>query len=91
MFLLDAPPDTSSYMIAGYTVFFLVSAIYLISLVVRSRNLSKDLTALEEIQQESKVTKSVTAQKPKSGASVATRKPSPRKAKPAAKKAVKKK
>ncbi len=90
MFLLDAPPDTSSYMIAGYAVFFLVSAIYLISLVVRSGNLRKDLTALEELQQESKVTKSVTTQKPKSD-TAATHKPRPRKTKPAAKKAVKKK
>ncbi len=32
MFPLDAPPDTSAYMIAGYTVFFIVAAIYIVSL-----------------------------------------------------------
>jgi hypothetical protein len=46
----DAPPNTSVYMIAGYVVFFTVSIIYLISLLLRWRNLKQDLETLEEIK-----------------------------------------
>ena len=46
---MEPTPDTSQYMILGYAVFFVVSAIYLISLVVRNRNLQRDLEALEEM------------------------------------------
>jgi hypothetical protein len=49
MFLQDPTPDTSGYMIAGYAVFFIVSAIYLVSLIVRNRNLRRDLDMLEEL------------------------------------------
>ena len=55
MFPLDAPPDTSAYMIAGYTVFFIVAAIYIISLLVRWRNLHQDMTTLEAIEKENKL------------------------------------
>ena len=41
--------DTSSYMIAGYAIFFGVSIIYLISLVTRWKNLQRDLETLEEL------------------------------------------
>ena len=54
MFFQDAPPDTSSYMILGYAVFFGISIIYLISLAVRRRNLERDLQTLEELQAENK-------------------------------------
>ena len=47
MFLQDTPPDTSGYMIAGYTIFFVLLIIYLVSLFLRSRNLNADLTILE--------------------------------------------
>jgi len=53
MFLLDAPPDTSSYMIAGYTIFFLVAAVYILSLFLRWRNLEQDERTLEELKKES--------------------------------------
>jgi hypothetical protein len=53
MLLQDAPPDTSGYMIAGYAVFFVISAIYLLSLIVRQRNLEQDLETLEAIHAES--------------------------------------
>ncbi|MEW5939468.1 MAG: hypothetical protein AB1750_07395 [Chloroflexota bacterium] len=46
---MEPTPDTSAYMIAGYAVFFIVSAVYLVSLVVRNRNLRRDLDALEEM------------------------------------------
>ena len=54
MFLLDAPPDTSAYMIAGYIVFFVIALIYLVSLLVRWRNLHEDMTTLETVEKESK-------------------------------------
>ena len=55
MFPLDAPPDTSAYMIRGYTVFFIIAAIYIVSLVVRWHNLHQDMTTLEAIEKENKV------------------------------------
>jgi CcmD family protein len=38
------------YMVAGYTVIFIVLALYLISLFVRWKNLKRDLRILNEIQ-----------------------------------------
>jgi len=55
MFPLDAPPDTSAYMIAGYTVFFIVAAIYIVSLLIRWHNLHQDMTTLEAIEKENKL------------------------------------
>ena len=46
---METTPDTSQYMILGYTVFFIVSAIYLVSLAIRNRNLQRDLQTLEEL------------------------------------------
>lgn len=45
-------PDTSFYMILGYTFFFIVIAIYVASLYIRSRNLKRDLETLESMQVE---------------------------------------
>jgi len=53
MLLQDAPPDTSAYMIAGFTVFFVISAIYLLSLILRRRNLERDLETLRSMEAES--------------------------------------
>ena len=50
--LQEGPANTTSYMIAGYAVIFGVMLLYLISLLVRQRNLQKDLEVLEEIQEE---------------------------------------
>lgn len=52
--LQEAPPDTSTYMIAGYVVFVLIMAVYLVSLFVRRRNLEQDLSTLERLRAESK-------------------------------------
>lgn len=49
MFLLDSPPNTSSYMIAGYAIAFGVMILYVISLYIRSSNLKKDLSMLEDM------------------------------------------
>ena len=48
--LLQNTIDTSGYMIAGYTIFFSVSIIYLISLVTRWKKLERDLETLEELE-----------------------------------------
>ena len=48
--LLQNAIDTSSYMIAGYTIFFSVSIIYVISLVTRWKKLERDLETLEELE-----------------------------------------
>jgi len=44
-------PDTSAYMIAGYTVFFSVTIVYIISLFSRWKKLERDLKTLEEIDE----------------------------------------
>jgi len=53
MFILDTTPDTSIYMIAGYTIFFILMILYLISLFIRTRNLNQDLTVLESMKEQS--------------------------------------
>ena len=52
MFFLETPPNTSSYMVAGYAVAFGVMLIYVVSLFIRSRNLKRDLSTLEEMDKE---------------------------------------
>ena len=54
MFFLDATPDTSTYMIAGYVIFFIIAAIYIASLLVRWHNLHQDMTTLEALEEETK-------------------------------------
>ena len=41
--------DTSNYMIAGYSIFFGVTIIYITSLVTRWKKLMRDLIMLEEL------------------------------------------
>jgi hypothetical protein len=50
--LQEGPANTTNYMIAGYAVIFGVMLIYLISLLIRQRNLQRDMEVLEEIQVE---------------------------------------
>jgi hypothetical protein len=54
MFFQEATPDTSGYMIAGYVVFVVVMAIYLVSFFTRRRNLEQDLATLQTIESEGK-------------------------------------
>jgi hypothetical protein len=49
---MDAPADTLNYFIAGYSVIFGVMLIYLVSLIVRFRNLRQDEKTLEEMEEE---------------------------------------
>jgi hypothetical protein len=51
MFFQEATPDTSGYMIAGYAITFLVMALYVASIYLRSRNLNRDMTALNELEE----------------------------------------
>jgi hypothetical protein len=53
MFLQTPTPDTSGYMIAGYTIAFLVMGIYVASIYLRSRNLYQDKAMLEELDKKS--------------------------------------
>jgi hypothetical protein len=41
------------YMFAGYALILIVLALYLVSLVIRWRNLKRDLRILKEIQKKS--------------------------------------
>jgi hypothetical protein len=49
MFLQESIPDTSRYMVMGYTISFVVMTLYVISLYIRNRNLHRDLAMLEEM------------------------------------------
>jgi hypothetical protein len=61
MFLQEAIPDTSGYMIAGYAVAFIVMALYVLSIYLRSRNLNQELTLLEELDKQASQAKKVSA------------------------------
>ena len=47
---MDVTPNTVSYMLMGYGVIFGVMAIYLVSLLVRFRNLRQDEKTLDELE-----------------------------------------
>jgi hypothetical protein len=88
MLLQDAPPDTSGYMIAGYVIFVVVMAIYLISFIARRRNLEQDLSTLRTIEAENKVKVSKPAQRQRGSrkaapAKATSRRPSAAKKRPA--------
>jgi hypothetical protein len=51
---MEGPANTTAYMIAGYAVIFGVMAIYLVSLVVRFRNLRQEEQLLKELEKEQK-------------------------------------
>jgi hypothetical protein len=72
MFLQDATPDTSGYMIAGYVITFVIMGLYVASIYLRSRSLKQDQSLLEEMDVptpapvEKKIAKkSATAARPK--------------------------
>jgi hypothetical protein len=54
MQFLEAPPNTNSYMIAGFAVIFGVILIYLASLFIRYRLLQHDLKILEDLDKKGK-------------------------------------
>ena len=48
---MEPTPDTSTYMIAGYVIAFLVMGIYVFSLYIRKKNLEAELDVLESLDQ----------------------------------------
>ena len=46
----QGPAETTGYMVAGYIVIFGLMLVYLVSLIVRFRNLKQDLQVLEELE-----------------------------------------
>ena len=52
MFFLETTPDTSQYMIAGYTIAFGIMILYVASLFIRFRNLYRDISMLEDMEEE---------------------------------------
>jgi len=52
MFFFETPPDTSQYMVAGYAISFGVMLLYVVSLFIRSRNLKRDMSMLEEMDKD---------------------------------------
>lgn len=56
MLFQDAPATTTSYMVAGYAVIFGTMLVYLVSVILRHRNLKQDLQVLEESQAKDKWT-----------------------------------
>jgi hypothetical protein len=52
--LQQAPAETTRYMVAGYTVIFSVMLLYIISIIIRRRNLKRDLEILNEMETQEK-------------------------------------
>jgi hypothetical protein len=50
MFFQEVTPDTSGYMIAGYASAFIILAVYVVSLILRQRNLNADMDMLAEME-----------------------------------------
>jgi uncharacterized membrane protein YciS (DUF1049 family) len=50
--MLTETPNTLVYLVAGYIVFWLVTFVFVISLVTRTRNLEKDIEVLKTLMEE---------------------------------------
>lgn len=50
MFIQEFTPDTTRYMVLGFSVSFVVMTLYVFSLYIRARNLQRDLTLLDELE-----------------------------------------
>lgn len=50
---MDAPANTLNYFVGGYVVIFGIMLVYLISLLVRRRNLAQEEQMLIELEKES--------------------------------------
>ena len=49
--LQEGPAQTVNYFVAGYVVIFGVMALYLVSLIVRKRNLRRTWMTMKEVQE----------------------------------------
>ena len=65
MLFQEATPDTSGYMIAGYAITFIVMALYVASMYVRSRNLNRDMTTLQELEKPAPPVQTILKNEPK--------------------------
>lgn len=54
LLIQQVPAQTTIYMIAGYSVIFGVMLVYIISLIVRNRNLKRDMQSLHELEEQGK-------------------------------------
>jgi hypothetical protein len=52
MFLQQTPAETFNYMVLGFSVILGVLFVYIVSILVRFRNLKKDIALLQEIEVE---------------------------------------
>lgn len=52
--LLQTTPDTAGYMLLGYAVFIGLPLVYILSWVVRRRNVQRDLEMIETLAREEK-------------------------------------
>ena len=73
MFLQETTTNTDGYMIAGYAIAFIVMALYIASIYIRSRNLNRDLTLLEEMDKSSAPAEPPIQPKPKKTAKTVTK------------------
>ena len=49
-FFQTGPAETTQYMIAGFGVIFGVLGLYIASLIIRRKNLERDMQALEKLE-----------------------------------------
>ena len=54
LFIQSSTPNTVSYLILGYVIIGAIGLGYVISLVIRQRNLKRDLEMLRRLQEEEK-------------------------------------
>lgn len=52
LLLQEGPAETTGYMVAGYIIIFAIMLGYLASLVIRNRNLKRDLDLLHELEKD---------------------------------------
>lgn len=48
---LETTANTTNYMIAGYTIAFVVMGLYVASIYLRTRNLKQEMEMLKEMEQ----------------------------------------
>ena len=53
-FVQQGPAETTGYMVAGYAVIFGIMLIYLVSLILRTRNSRQELELLQELETKNK-------------------------------------
>lgn len=53
LFLQEGPAETTGFMLLGFAVIFGVLFLHVASLVIRQRNLKRDLEVLEEVSKKS--------------------------------------